>query len=96
MDSDLETLPRDALIAEVRKLRAAIRKHRDSSGHALCWHHPAMWGLLPEQSDPVPVVPSWPQFMRGCIQYRASLDTQVPDAPRSDAPYRDDARKNER
>ena len=96
MDSDLETLPRDALIAEVRKLRAAIRKHRDSSGHALCWHHPAMWGLLPEQSDPVPVVPSWPQFMRGCIQYRASLDTQLPDAPRSDAAYRDDARENER
>ncbi len=25
---------------------------------------------------------------RGCLQYRQSLDEQLPDAPRSDAPYR--------
>ena len=84
MDSDLDTLTREELIAEVVKLRNAVREHRDASGHALCWHHPALWGLLPEQSKATPVVPAWPAFMRGCIRYRQSLDEQLPDAPRSD------------
>ena len=82
-DHDLDALDRDALIAEVRKLRAGIREHRDSSSHELCWHHPALWGLLPEPAAPDILVPEWPQFMRGCIAYRQSLDTQVPDAPRA-------------
>ena len=82
MDDDLNALTRDELMAEVSKLRNGIRRHRDSSGHELCWHHPALWGLLPEQQDPLPVVPEWPQFMRGCIRYRQSLDEQLPDAPR--------------
>ena len=89
MDEDLANLSRDALVQEVRKLRAAIREHRDSSGHELCWHHPAMWGLLPERTDPQPVVPDWPQFMRGCIRYRHSLDTQLPAAPRSASEFED-------
>ena len=87
MDSDLEAMSRDQLIAEARRLREGIRRHRDSSGHELCWHHPELWGLLPDATDPIPRVPNWPQFMRGCIRYRASLDVQAPSAPRSDAPY---------
>jgi hypothetical protein len=87
MDDDLSSMSREQLIAEVGKLRAAIRAHRDSSGHALCWHHPALWGLLPERSDPLPVVPAWPQFMAGCIHYRASLDVQAPTAPRTSVPF---------
>jgi hypothetical protein len=83
MDEDLEHLDRDALIAEVKRLRAGVRSHRDSSGHALCWHHPRLWGLLPESSDPVPIVPEWPQFLRGCLRYRESLDEQLPHAPRT-------------
>ena len=52
MDEDLETMDRAQLIEEVRKLRAGIREHRDSTGHDLCWHHPALWALLPERADP--------------------------------------------
>ena len=88
IDDDLEAKSRDELIAEVMKLRAGIRQHRDSTGHELCWHHPALWSLLPEKTDPVPVVSSWPEFLRGCLHYRQSLDEQLPDAPRSDTPYR--------
>lgn len=88
-DSDLERLSREQLIEEVRKLRAGIRVHRDASLHELCWHHPALWGLLPEQSDPLPEVPDWPDFLRGCLRYRESLDTQAPDAPRVHQPYQD-------
>ena len=84
MDNDLESLSREQLIEEVKKLRQGIREHRDSTGHELCWHHPALWGLLPERSDPLPRVPDWPQFIRGCVRYRQSLDEQLPDAPRSD------------
>src|SRR5687768_14530794 len=83
MDEDLDQMSRERLAAEVKKLRDGIRAHRDSSDHELCWHHPALWGLLPERSDPLPTVPEWPQFMRGCIRYRQSLDDQLPDAPRS-------------
>ncbi|NLD67219.1 MAG: hypothetical protein GX644_00225 [Limnobacter sp.] len=83
MDDDLERLSREELVAEVKKLRAGIRAHRDSSEHSLCWHHPALWSLLPERSDPVPLVPEWPQFLRGCIRYRQSLDEQGPQFPRT-------------
>jgi hypothetical protein len=83
VDDDLANLDRDALIAEVRRLREGIRKHRDSTGQDLCWHHPQLWGLLPESTDPLPSVPDWPQFLRGCLKYRESLDQQLPDAPRT-------------
>ena len=89
MDDDLDALSRDQLIDEVRKLRAGIRQHRDSTKHELCWHHPQLWGLLPERQDPLPVVPEWPEFLRGCLRYRESLDRQLPHAPRTSEPYRD-------
>jgi hypothetical protein len=87
MDDDLTGMTRDQLAAEVLRLREGIRQHRDSSGHDLCWHHPQLWGLLPE---PIPrdlAVPAWPQFMRGCIRYRESLDRELADAPRTEAEF---------
>lgn len=84
MDEDLSGLTREQLIEEIKKLRAAIRAHRDSSLHELCWYHPDLWQLLPEKTDPTPVVPEWPRFLEGCIKYRQSLDEQAKDAPRTD------------
>lgn len=82
MDDDVDTMSRDQLIGEVKRLRAGIRRHRDASGHELCWHHPDLWALLPDAATQTPAVPDWPQFLRGCIRYRQSLDTQCPHAPR--------------
>jgi hypothetical protein len=82
MDDDLDALSREDLILEIKRYRSAIRAHRDSTGHGLCWHQAGLWSLLPEKMDPVIAVPAWPQFMRGCIKYRQSLDEQLPDAPR--------------
>jgi hypothetical protein len=47
------------------------------------------WKLLPESTDPVPRVPDWPQFLRGCLRYRESLDDQLPDAPRTKNEFSD-------
>ena len=80
MDEDLEKLGREALINEVKRLRAGIRQHRDSSGHDLCWHHPQLWNLLPEPAATEITVPAWPNFMRGCVAYRQSLERELPDA----------------
>jgi hypothetical protein len=89
MDSDLESMSEEQLIAEVKKLRAGIREHRDSSGHDLCWYHPDLWSLLPEKIDNNVQVPKWPQFMRGCIKYRQSLDEQLPHVLRIEKEFDD-------
>jgi len=81
MDEDLEALTQEQLVSEVKRLRNAIRAHRDSSGQDLCWHHPQLWGLLPERIRPDVAVPPWPQFLRGCLRYREALDRELPDAP---------------
>jgi hypothetical protein len=88
MDEDLSTLSREQLIDEVRRLRAGIREHRDSTGQDLCWHHPELWALLPERVEPTIAVPAWPQFMRGCVRYRQSLDEQAPGAPRTEGEFK--------
>ncbi len=90
MDTDLDAMSRDQLVAEVKKLRDGIRAHRDSTGHELCWHHPALWALLPERTDPVP---------RRCPTGRSSCAAACTTANRSTAscrrrleaarPYRD-------
>jgi hypothetical protein len=82
-ETDLDGFSREQLVEEVRKLRAGIRAHRDSNGMDLCWHHPELWALLPEAFEHRIAVPEWPQFLRGCVRYRQSLDEQAPDAPRT-------------
>lgn len=74
VDGDLGRMPREELVAEIKKLRAGIRAHRDRSGHDLCWHVPELWGLLPENHIVEPVVPPKEEFHLHCLNYRASLD----------------------
>lgn len=72
-DEDLSTLTKEELIAEVRKLRAGIRTHRDASGHNLCWYVPELWDLLPEKADTKRKVPPTDEFLANCAAYRKSL-----------------------
>ena len=78
LDKDLQQLSKEQLIEEIINLRNDIREHRDSTGHELCWHHPKLWNLLPEKTNPNIEVPDWPIFMQGCIKYRKSLDEKKP------------------
>ena len=32
-------------------------------------------------------VPTWPEFIRGCVRYRRSLDERAPNVPRSSRPF---------
>ena len=89
MDDDVDSMSHEQLMNEVKRLRAGIREHRDATGHDLCWHHPKLWGLLPENLDPDIAVPPWPKFLRGCIHYRTSLDQQRPDASVLDEDFKD-------
>ena len=86
MDEDLNGIPRTA-DREVKRLQAGIRQHRDSSGHDLCWHHPNLWGLLPDHVDPAVAIPPWPKFLPGCVKYRESLDRELPRAPVMEIEY---------
>lgn len=74
MDEDLKLMTKEDLIDEVKKLRAGVRHHRDSSGHNLCWYVPELWDLLPEKVRPKPVVPKKEEFLNCCALYRDSLD----------------------
>jgi hypothetical protein len=87
MDQDLDGRTAGELRAEVVRLRAGIRAHRDSSGQELCWHHPQLWGLLPEKIAPDVAVPPWPRFLQGCLRYRESLDRELPNARLSDEAF---------
>lgn len=82
-DADLAAMTPADLLAAARAMRAAIRTHRDATGHDLCWHHPEMWALLPDAPPGGQVVPDWPQFLRGCVAYRAALDVDLRAAARS-------------
>ena len=88
MDQDLDNLTREELVANVKKLRAAIREHRDASLHDLCWYQPKLWGLLPENSSIEVHVPTREKFLKGCEIFRNSLDAQLPEAQRVDVDYK--------
>lgn len=76
MDKDLNKMSVPQLQAEVRKLRAAIRVHRDSSGHNLCWYVPELWNTLPEKPAIKIEVPETCEFLNKCKEYRKSLDNK--------------------
>jgi hypothetical protein len=90
MDEDLDTLTLEELVVEAKKLRQAIREHRDSELHDLCWYHPEMWDLLPDTKEVRPRVPRREQFLKGCQIYRDSLDKHFSQESQSDVEFKSD------
>jgi len=62
------------LAAELIKLRNAIRRDRDSSGHDLCHYRPELWEFVPEgDTSPKRTVPNFLVFMWRCFWFRWNL-----------------------
>lgn len=95
IDGDLDAMSREQLLKEIRRLRAGIRRHRDATGHDLCWYHPKLWALLPETTDPLPAVPTWSEFLAGCIKYRRDLDKALPGRVQSVGEYQGENQPND-
>lgn len=72
-DRDLERMTTAELAAEVKKLRQGIRRHRDATGHNVCWYVPELWELLPEKVNLLPLVPPREEFLQCCAEYRDSI-----------------------
>lgn len=95
LDDDLKNYTTEQLMAEILLLRNGIREHRDSTRHELCWHHPKLWNLLPEKTDPKIEVPDWLDFIKGCIRYRSSLDkNSTPEVTNAESTENTSTRKN--
>lgn len=61
----------------VVELEAAIKKHREQTGHNMCWENDReLWRVLGDKVDTTfsHIPPSWPEFMDRCVQYRKSRE----------------------
>lgn len=78
-DQDLNEMTNDQLLAEAKKLRAAIRYHRDQKGDDRCWVDDVrLYEALPE--GPVnydPTLPPEDVFLENCKRFCRSRQTPV-------------------
>ena len=86
LDSDLEGLDRDRLVAEVKRLRAVSANTGTAPATISAGIIPTL-GVAAERVAPDIAVPPWPKFLRGCLRYREALDRELPDAPPADYEY---------
>lgn len=91
-DVELETLAADssssirALAEEVRRLRAAIKKHQSASGHELCWLNDVeLWrSISNDPTYPHESLPVREEFLKQCERYHSSrLSGSAYEEPRA-------------
>jgi hypothetical protein len=59
----------------VNELTAAIYKHREQTGHNMCWENDEeLWAVLNDGVKIDHTAPNWCEFMTKCAEYRASND----------------------
>ena len=60
---------------KINKLEDAIRKHREQTGHNMCWENDEeLWATLEDGIKIDHTTPDWCEFMNRCVEYRASKD----------------------
>jgi hypothetical protein len=70
MDDDLFLMAADGLIAEIKRLRSAIRQHRDEKGHGRCWlDDQTLYRSLPETAQADFTLPPKEEFLTNCEIY---------------------------
>ena len=63
------------LYNRVEELESAIKKHRDQTGHNLCWENDQeLWAVLNDGVVIDHTPPAWDEFMLKCVEYRKSRD----------------------
>jgi len=80
-DKDLEQMGLPQLLIVAKEMRAAIRVHRDASGHDLCWFQPELWALLPDRPEKRALVPPRAEFLERCVHYRDMLEGKPASLP---------------
>ena len=58
-----------------RVLEDSIKKHREQTGHNMCWENDQeLWSVLNDgvKTDHTP--PKWDEFMIKCVEYRKSRE----------------------
>lgn len=82
MDRDINTMSQMQLQNEVRRLRDAIRLHRDEKGHGRCWlDDQRLYSILPENKNADFLLPPKDEFLQNCEVYwktRQNLSEQQP------------------
>ena len=84
IDFDVEMMDRVQLKAEIRRLRAGIREHRDCKGHDRCWRDDVeiLYAMLPETTDADLRLPPLEEFIPECIKFWQCRRTGIiPNAP---------------
>lgn len=72
----------EALKQRVRELEDAIRKHREQTGHNMCWENDEeLWAVLKDGVKIDHTAPPWQEFMTKCAAYRASKDEREERSP---------------
>lgn len=60
---------------KIAGLEEAIKKHREQTGHNMCWENDEeLWSVLKDGVVIDHTPPNWCEFMTKCAQYRASKD----------------------
>jgi hypothetical protein len=60
----------EALLGEVDRLQAAVRRHRDARGHDRCWENDVeLYRALPEAPPAGPALPPEGEFLARCRDY---------------------------
>jgi hypothetical protein len=65
----------DTSAKRIKELEDAIRKHRNATGHEMCWENDEeLWLILKDNICIDHKPPEWCEFMKKCAEYRASKD----------------------
>lgn len=71
--TEVTALSRLELVAEVVRLRNAIREHRDQKGDDRCWMDDSkLYAALPEASGIEPILPPPEEMLSNCKRFIAS------------------------
>jgi len=63
------------MIGRIKELENAIKKHREQTGHEMCWENDEeLWQVLEDGIKLDHTPPEWCEFMQKCAEYRKSRE----------------------